>query len=132
MLPGGTRETSEHRSDAVQRQMVVHDRTRLTGRVASHANACDAVIFALRRVILLRSYIRLAASYIATQLYSPCGELYCYAVVFGRRRVVFASRVCGGEYNNTAERSVAISLLRSKNNTPIVVRYNTYSQKVFS
>ena len=27
------------------------------------------------------------------QLYSPCGEFYCFAVIFGLRRVVFASRV---------------------------------------
>ena len=27
------------------------------------------------------------------QLYSPYGELYCFAVVFGKSRVIFASRV---------------------------------------
>ena len=93
MLPGGTRETSEHRSDAVQRQMVVHDRTRLTGRVASHANACDAVIFALRRVILLRSYIRLAASYIATQWYSAGAEWYSLREFAGANIITLRNEV---------------------------------------
>ena len=46
-----------------------------------------------------------------------CGELYCYAVVFGLRRVIFASRVYWEriEYNCSACR--AISLLHSKNIT---------------
>lgn len=28
-----------------------------------------------------------------SQFYSPCGEFYCFAVIFGFRRVVFASQV---------------------------------------
>ena len=48
----------------------------------------------IRRVLkrrisaLLRSYICLAASGIAAQLYLPKGKWYCYAVVFALRRVV--------------------------------------------
>ena len=50
------------------------------------------------------------------QLYSPIGELYCFAVIFGLRRVIFASRVLEGEYNITVN-LFTISLLRSKNIT---------------
>ena len=58
----------------------------------ARASVLFSVIFALRRVLLLRSDIRL----------TPSG-------------IRFAS--LGGEYNITAERSGAISLLRSKNIT---------------
>ena len=32
---------------------------------------------------------------VSRQFYSPVGEFYCFAVIFGLRRVVFASRVLG-------------------------------------
>ena len=48
---------------------------------------------------------------VSRQLYSPFGELYCFAVVFGFRQVVFASRVWGRiEYHWS--RKASISLLR--------------------
>ena len=40
-----------------------------------------------------------------------CGEFYCFAVIFGLRRVIFASRVLRGEYNITV--SVANNITTS-------------------
>ena len=42
------------------------------------------------------------------------GEFYCYAVIFGLRRVVFAARVSGGEENITSRPRLEISLLRKQ------------------
>ena len=47
---------------------------------------------------------------VPAQLYSPCGEFYCYAVLFGYRRVVFAPRVLRGEYNITVSVANNITL----------------------
>ena len=70
------------------------------------AQVLFSVIFALRRVLLLRSDIRL----------TPSG-------------IRFAS--FGGEYNITAERSGAISLLRSKNITLTKSAYNFFEIFLF-
>ena len=43
------------------------------------------------------------------QLYSPPGELYCFAVIFVLRRVVFATQVYGRiEYNCSACRVISL------------------------
>ena len=47
---------------------------------------------------------------VPAQLYSPCGEFYCFAVLFGYRRVVFAPRVLRGEYNITVSVANNITL----------------------
>ena len=54
---------------------------------------CYAVIFALRRVILLRSYIRLAASYIATQWYSAGAEWYSLREFAGANIITLRNEV---------------------------------------
>ena len=49
--------------------------------------------FSLVRIQLSQPEKSTCASKCFFQLYSHCGEFYCFAVIFGLRRVVFASRV---------------------------------------
>ena len=73
------------------------------------------------------------------QLYSPCGELYCFAVIFGLRRVILSLGQFCGEYNITLLQYLAygevckayhfhevkISLRRSRNITKISVNMDS-------
>ena len=58
------------------------------------------------------------------QLYSPCGELYCFAVIFGLRRVIFASRVLEANRISLKPQGFNITIALSDNITPTKSEYN--------
>ena len=67
------------------------------------------------------------------QLYSPCGEFYCFAVIFGLRRVVFASRVLEANIISLRNEVEQYHFCASKNITltKSAYHYKLFNSKVF-
>ena len=62
---------------------------------------------------------------VSRQFYSPLGEFYCFAVIFGLRRVIFASRVLEANRISLKPQGFNITIAISDNITPTKSEYNS-------
>ena len=62
---------------------------------------------------------------VSRQFYSPLGEFYCFAVIFGLRRVIFASRVLEANRISLKPQGFNITIAISDNITQTKSEYNS-------